>query len=93
MVTDYRKAHNLKVEEENQKLWLQGLYIQSAFASVVGNMFSKNNKVKYIEKPIRLTPLTEREKESKAEQERRKYIENRTRWMREWQKKHKDKGC
>lgn len=92
LVTYYRKAHNLKTEEENQKLWLQGLYIQSAFASVIGNMFSKGKQIKYIESPVRLTPLTDREKENKAEQERRRYIESRTRWMREWKKKYKDKG-
>lgn len=77
----FRKAHNLKIEMRNQELWMQGLYIHQAFNAVMAN-FGKGltgkkggKQEKYIEKPIRITPMTEMEKKQKAKEERRKVIQ------------------
>lgn len=84
----FRQAHNLKVEMRNQELWLQGLYIHNAFNVVIAN-FSKGlsgkkggKQAEYIEKPIRITPLTEIEKKQKAKEERKKVIK----WLENLQK-------
>ena len=59
----YRKAYRIKRETENEQAWLQGLYVFDAFAVVLANVFSKRGakKQKYIERPIDIFPLTERE--------------------------------
>lgn len=58
LVRYYREAHKLKVEQRNQELWLQGLYIHNAFSVVLANAFAKKGSKKhnYIEKPIELFP-------------------------------------
>lgn len=73
----YKKAHALRNQRESEKMWLQGLYNYHAFATALSNLHfdKKNHKVnKYMEEPIRVIPLTEFEKEQKAEQERQKVI-------------------
>ena len=62
----YREKHKLEIEQTNQQLWLQGLYIYDAFAVVLSNAFSKRKK-KYIEHPLDLFPPTEEEQKAKAE--------------------------
>lgn len=59
----YWQAYQYGIERRNQELWLQGLYIRDAIASCL------DKKVKYPEKPHRITPLTEDEKA--AENKRR----------------------
>lgn len=63
----YRQAHKLKIEQRNQELWLQGLYMYDAFAVVLSNSFGKRGgkKAKYMDEPIRLFPMTEAEKAAK----------------------------
>lgn len=89
LVVDYKRAHNLKVEQRNQELWLQGLYIYNAFGTVLANAFAKkgSKKERYLEKPIRITPLTEQEKRVQAEEERKKVIAHFTRMEKQWRKK------
>lgn len=70
----YREKHKLEIEQRNQELWLQGLYIYDAFAVVLGNAFSKR-KNKYLDKPLELFPPTEDEQKAKAEQTRRAFVE------------------
>lgn len=72
----YLLAEDIKREERNYFLWLQGAYIYNAVAAVVGNAFSKkgSKKQEYLKEPVRITPLTEEEKAIKAEKERRKII-------------------
>lgn len=90
LVKAYRQAFNIRLEQRNNELWLQGLYILDALSVVIGNSFGGKGqkKRKYMENPIRITPLTEQEKieqqqrewekidralhEMKAEQTRRK---------------------
>ncbi len=72
----YLLAENIKREEKNYFLWLQGAYIYDAVAVVVANAMSKKGTKRkdYLKEPVRITPLTEEEKQIRAEKERRKII-------------------
>lgn len=70
----YRRAHELQIEQENQKLWLQGLYFHNAVSVALNNAFSKQ-KQKYINKPIELFEPSEDEKQRKIAETRRKLVE------------------
>lgn len=72
----YRKASTLRAQRKSEEMWLQGLYIHNAIGTVVGNALKKKGAapLKYLEEPIRVIPLTEEEKEAKAEEERKKTI-------------------
>ena len=91
----FRKAHNIKVEMLNQELWLQGLYIHNAFAVVISNFGrglsgKKGGKQeKYIEKPIRITPLSEIEKRQKVKEERRRVIQYFTNFQKSFERKER----
>lgn len=67
----YRKAFRLKREIDNEQAWLAGLYVYDAFAVCLGNAFGKrgSKKLNYLEKPIDLFPLTEREKKRREQEE------------------------
>lgn len=75
----YRKAHRLRMEQTNQQLWLQGLYVFNAMSVAIGNALSKQ-KQKYIQEPIQIFPPTEDEKQAKAEETRRKLVEKLNAW-------------
>ena len=70
----YRKAYRLRREAENEQAWLQGLYVFDAFAVCLANAFAKRGakKQNYIEKPIDILPLTEREKKRREQAEQAK---------------------
>jgi len=70
----YRKAWKLKRESDNEQAWLQGLYMYDAFAVCLANAFSKRGakQQQYIEKPIDIFPLTEREKKRREAEENAK---------------------
>ena len=70
----YRNAYRLKREMENEQAWLQGLYVFDAFAVCMANAFSKpgSKKQKYIERPIDIFPLTERERKRREAEENAK---------------------
>ena len=74
----YWQKHQFSIEQKNQEMWLQGLYIRSAIASC---MDSKN---KYPEKPHRITPMTDAEQSAenrrKVEQLREQLIGIKQRW-------------
>lgn len=72
----YLMAEDIKREQQNYFLWLQGVYIYDAVGTVVGNALSKKGakKHEYVKEPIRITPLTEEEKRIKAEKDRRKVV-------------------
>lgn len=83
LVQGYRKAHDLRNEQRNQEMWLQGLYIHEAVAVAIANAFGKKKgqkPEKYLTKPIRITPLTEQEREAQAEAAREKLIADLTMW-------------
>ena len=61
----YVRMHNYAVERRNQELWLQGAYVYEAMsialAHAVDPQHSRNKS--YPDKPHRITPLSEDEKE------------------------------
>jgi len=61
----YEEKNKLEIEKRNQELWLQGLYNYIALSTVIANALAKKGSApkQYIEKPIRITPLSEEEKE------------------------------
>ena len=91
----YRKAHRLRMEMDNQKAWLQGLYVYDAFAVCLANAFSKRGAKKkdYIDKPIDIFPLTEKEKKKREKEEyakMQKAMEAMARKQRQQKKKQGD---
>ena len=70
----YRKAYRLKRETENEQAWLHGLYVYDAFAVCLANAFAKRGAKKqtYIERPIDIFPLTQREKKRRENEENAK---------------------
>ena len=90
----YRKAYRLKREAENEQAWLQGLYVFDAFAVCLANAFSKRGAKKqtYIEKPIDIYPLTEREKKRREAEENAKMQAAMEAMVREQRRKKKSKG-
>ena len=90
----YRKAYRIKRETENEQAWLQGLYVFDAFAVVLANVFSKRGakKQKYIERPIDIFPLTEREKKRREDEENAKMQAVMESMVRKQRAKRKPKG-
>lgn len=76
LVKYYRKAQRLKMEQENQIAWLNGLYIKVALDSSLANLFSKKGSkaVGYIDQPLDIFGKSEEEKRREAEAEREKAI-------------------
>ena len=76
LVKYYHEAEQLRLEKENTKLWLQGMYIYNAIGSlapILNPAVKKGTKVKpYMEEPIPLTDrakkVKEKEKEKSAQQ-------------------------
>jgi hypothetical protein len=64
----YVQADSIRFERQNTVAWLCGSYVRNAIASY----FSRG--AHYPEKPPRVTPMTEREKEAAAEAEREKAL-------------------
>ena len=52
----YREAYEIKRDEMNAKLWLQGMYNHTGVTIALGNAFRKKGQKaeKYLEKPIDL---------------------------------------
>lgn len=75
MVTMYRKAHELRQEVENQKLWLQGLYIYEALCCVTPAMrvMKPQKPIPYRSEPI---SLTGKSSEKPKEEQRKENSDN-----------------
>lgn len=54
LASDYRKAWDLHKQDENARLWLQGLYNHMAVSVALANAFKKKGSKaeRYFEKPI-----------------------------------------
>lgn len=89
LIVSFYKAHQLRIEQRNQELWLQGLYNYKALNVVAGNALGKGKRDKYFEKPVDIFPKTERQKEQEAQAEREKIINGLTAWKRDWDRSHK----
>ena len=61
----WEEEHQRRLKEENEMLWLQGAYFYNAISASLANAFREKGKplVSYLEEPIRITPMTEEEKE------------------------------
>lgn len=73
----YREAHELKRDEENQKLWLNGLYSYIAISTALSNIHldGKKHKVnEYLNEPIRIRPKTEEELEEERKRETERLV-------------------
>lgn len=87
LVQAYRKAHELKIEQRNQELYMQGLYNYQAFQSVInalswglgGRKGAKPDA--YRDYPI---PITAHEKEM----ERRRNVAKTMAWVQKGQKEN-----
>ena len=67
----FLKAEEIKRERRNEEAWLQGLYTFKAVSVVVSNVLSKKGAKlqEYFDKPIRITPYTEKELEEQRKQQ------------------------
>lgn len=72
----YLLAENIRTEKQNYMMWLQGLYVYDALGAIAGQILSKpgHKKPQYMKEPIRITPLTELEKEQKRQEEIDKFL-------------------
>lgn len=86
----YREANDLARQRRSEEMWMQGLYNFHAFSTALSNLnFGKKRRKpnQYMEEPIRITPLTEAEKEARAERERQKVIAYFNNFEKQWKKK------
>lgn len=74
MVRAYRKSHELKRRQQNEVLWMQGLYVRDALSATVGNMFAEKGSTP-IEYPNEPYPITAEQISEKKEAERRRMEE------------------
>ena len=74
LVISYRKAHELRNQQRNQELWLQGMYVAHALNATVGNMFAKKS-AKRIEYPAEPLPITAKDAEERKERAAREKME------------------
>lgn len=90
----YRKAYRLKREADNEQAWLQGLYVLDAFAVCLANAFAKRGAKKqtYLEHPIDIFPLTEREKKRREAEEYAKMQRAMESMVRKQQREKTSKG-
>lgn len=69
----YAEKHQLEIEKRNEEMWMQGFYFYEGLDVALHNHLSvkQTQKRNYPDKPHRITPLTELEKE----QEKKKTLE------------------
>ena len=89
LAVGFREAHKLRIEQRNQEMWMQGLYIYNAVETAVYNCFrGKGKRAKYIEKPIELFPKDDDQKEIEAQKERDKAVDFFNSMKANWERKH-----
>ncbi len=73
---EYRRAYDLRLEQESQFAWLQGLYFFDGVSVAISNALRKKGTraQDYIKEPIRITPLSPQEKAAKERAEQNKII-------------------
>lgn len=91
MTEAYRKAHELKQDEMNFSLWLQGYYDYVAVGTALSNAFKDRGKKadEYLKEPIRLRPKTKKELEAEQERKNQELIAKLNAWQKSWVSKHK----
>ncbi len=92
LVKAYKKAAELKLEQENSKLWLQGAYIYEAFGRIAPLLHPfPGGDVKaqpYLEQPY---ALTEQAAKKQQEEKERREFENMMRTMRKFADEHNER--
>ncbi len=84
----FRRAHELHIEQRNQEMWLQGLYIYNAVGVAIANAFAGKGSKKqtYLEQPIEILPKREAQKKIEAEEARQKIIDHFSSLKKAWDK-------
>lgn len=92
----YRKAHELKNEQRNQEMWLQGFYVYKAIETALHNQPAFATKppkpVSYLQEPIPLKPLSEEEKAKRTEAEEEKKLADFQKYLTDLQKNWEKKN-
>lgn len=80
----------MKNDELNTLAWLQGLYVRDAMNAVISTAFAtkKRDIVEYPDRPHRLRPLTEDEREEEAKRATESAIEQLNAMKAAWDKKN-----
>lgn len=86
LVKLYKDIYNHKRKEENQKMWVNGMYMQKAVSVAISNAFG--HRAKYFEKPLDIFPKTEEEKQQDVLRERQKIIESLNLFKQRWENKY-----
>lgn len=88
----YLKFHELRNEQRNQEMWLQGLYVFKAIETALHNQPAfATHPVKpesYLKEPIRLTPLTEEEKRQKEQAKLDQFVNELLTFQENWERKY-----
>lgn len=95
LVKAYREAEKLKLESKNAFEWLQGRYFFDALSVALSNfsagMANKVGKANYHEKPIRIFPMTEEEKEAERKKKLEAYRAELIAWQTAFNARKKEK--
>lgn len=92
LVKDYAKAFNIQKEQENERLWLQGLYNFNAFSTAISNIhFGKGDfkPNRYLSKPFDFGEKTKAEKKKEVATARQNLVDNLSRWKQLWDQNKK----
>lgn len=73
----FAETYRRKRQQQSDDMWLMGQYVASALDATVCNampFIKRKQKGKYLEKPIRVVPMTEEEKIIEEEKELDKFL-------------------
>ena len=76
MAKYYYETHKRLMKQQNEMMWVNGMYTLNALQVALNNAFDKR-KIKYVEKPFDIFPKTAAEKQAEIEEERMKLV----RWL------------
>lgn len=87
----YRKLHDLKQDEGNFSLWLQGYYNYMAVCTALSNAFKGKGKKadEYLKEPIRLREKSKAELIAEQERKNQELIAKLNSRQQRWVSKHK----
>lgn len=94
MAKHYYNAHQYKIRQRNEEMWLQGVYFYDALMAGLGSFGyslggGKGTKPKgYMQKPLDIGEKTEEEKKQRAKEEREKAIRSLNAWKAAWEKQN-----
>lgn len=78
----YRKKYEIEQRKQNEMMWLSGIYMRSAIASVL------TSKVEYFDEPL---PITEDEAEAHDRREKSKKVQSFDAWVNQFNRNFKAK--